>query len=700
MKKVFNSFFLVASILLASFFNSLAQKLTELEKEFLIIRAETDDTIKVNKLNKLFWNFIDADDMKNAELVLKDSKTISKTINYEKGLAQAYHCFGVWHYYNEEYGDAVENYLKSLEIKERSKENLQASATYNNLGIIFRMQDNYPQAIEYYNKSLVYDKKLNDVYGVAISYNNLGSVYIRTKQYDLALENLNKSLEIRKKINDLEGIESTFNNIGLCYETQENYQKALHFYSESLKISEKLKSDLSIAIANFNVGTAHAFLGSNDLALQYFQKAMDMSIKGDFRPLKRDCYRSMADVYLKQQQYKKSSELLLNFISLNDSILKDEDASKIHQLEARFQNVKKQKEIEELENQKKIQAVEIAQKDAIMSKQSIIRNAFIIGFLLATIAVFFIFRGYKQKQEANKLLSIQKVELAEKNKEITDSIKYAKHIQQAILPSNKLIEEYLPESFVFYRPKDVVSGDFYYFQTVNSVANSLDENNINSLIFAVADCTGHGVPGAFMSIIGNQSLKEAISTFGITQPSKILDFSNKSINQTLRQRTDTGAVSDGMDIALCRLDKENNVLEFAGAINSMYIVREAVHPTPVGHNIEVKQDFCNDKNYLIEICGDKQSIGSNDNEKVKLFTNTKFELKKNDLLYLVSDGFADQFGGPQGKKFKYKQLKNLLLEIAVLPLNKQYEAMQTAFDGWKNNLEQVDDVCVMGIKIV
>jgi hypothetical protein len=203
-----------------------------------------------------------------------------------------------------------------------------------------------------------------------------------------------------------------------------------------------------------------------------------------------------------------------------------------------------------------------------------------------------------------------------------------------------------------------------------------------------------------MSIIGNQSLKEAISTFGITQPSKILDFSNKSINQTLRQRTDNGAVSDGMDIALCRLDKKNNVLEFAGAINSMYVVREAKNAIPFGNNIEVKQDFCNDKNYLIEICGDKHSIGSNDNDTIKMFTNTKIELKKNDLLYLVSDGFADQFGGPQGKKFKYKQLKNLLLEIAVLPLNKQYEAMQTAFDNWKNNLEQVDDVCVMGIKIV
>ena len=268
-------------------------------------------------------------------------------------------------------------------------------------------------------------------------------------------------------------------------------------------------------------------------------------------------------------------------------------------------------------------------------------------------------------------VEIQKEIVDEKNREITDSINYAKRIQEAILPNQEMFKTHLPESFILYKPKDIVAGDFYWLEKFE-----------DQIIFAVADCTGHGVPGAMVSVVCHNALNRAVKEFGLIEPDKILNKTRELVIGTFEKGDQTSQVKsgdvirDGMDIALCVLNTKTNELAFAGANNGLYHL----------HN-----------NEITELIPDKQPIGKYAEERN--FTTQKISMLKGDLIYLFSDGYADQFGGPEGKKFKYKQLKELLQKNASLKLNDQLTAVNNAFEKWKGNLEQVDDVCLMGVRI-
>ncbi len=281
--------------------------------------------------------------------------------------------------------------------------------------------------------------------------------------------------------------------------------------------------------------------------------------------------------------------------------------------------------------------------------------------LCLVIYVTFIF--LKTRKSAERTINEQRSQLEHKNKEVTDSINYAQRIQKAILPSHRLIESYLPKSFVVYLPKDIVSGDFYWV-----------EKKGNKIFFAVSDCTGHGVPGAMMSVIGQNALNRVINEFGITKPSEILDKLSALVEEAFSKSGSD--VRDGMDIALCSLDTTTNKLEYAGANNPVYVYSG---------------------NDLKEIKGTKQPIGRFES-KVP-FTNHEVSLKSGDAIYLFSDGIADQFGGPDGKKYKYKRVKELLLQNNTKSHSEQKNNIITEFIKWKGQNEQIDDVCLMGIKI-
>jgi serine phosphatase RsbU (regulator of sigma subunit) len=254
--------------------------------------------------------------------------------------------------------------------------------------------------------------------------------------------------------------------------------------------------------------------------------------------------------------------------------------------------------------------------------------------------------------------------ISEKNKHITDSINYAKRIQDAILPPNDTVKELLPSAFVLFRPKDIVSGDFYWVT-----------EKAGKIFFAVVDCTGHGVPGAFVSIIGYNGLYRSVNEFGLTKPSEILDKLTELVEETFGQNNQT-QINDGMDIALCSYDRKTRQLEFSGANNPLYIISN-------GEFTEIK--------------GDKQPIGAFDHRKK--FTNHTIDLKKDDSIYIFSDGYADQFGGVMKKKFKYNQFKTMLASMTEKPMAEQREYLNSTITAWMGDLEQVDDICVIGVKV-
>jgi serine phosphatase RsbU (regulator of sigma subunit) len=267
----------------------------------------------------------------------------------------------------------------------------------------------------------------------------------------------------------------------------------------------------------------------------------------------------------------------------------------------------------------------------------------------------------KVKERTEEVVQ-KSMEIEEKNRDITASIRYAERIQRAMLPK----EDTFKETFVLFMPKDIVSGDFYWMY-----------DNGDLQFIAVVDCTGHGVPGAFMSIIGHNSLNKVVREYGYTRPSAIVDQLNIEVMKALLQRHEK-AITDGMDLALIAFNKKNFTLEFAGAFNPMYLVR---------------------KGEVIVYRGDRFPIGMTTTDEKKNFTNQLVDIQPGDMVYMCSDGYADQFGSPDVKKYKSANVKKLLSVICDLPVNEQRDRLEKEILTWKGELDQVDDILFVGTKI-
>ncbi len=337
------------------------------------------------------------------------------------------------------------------------------------------------------------------------------------------------------------------------------------------------------------------------------------------------------------------------------------------------------------------------------------------GFLTFSVAIFSIllikmrYNLTKKELIARFALAKSKQEIEEKNKEITDSINYAKRLQDALIPAIKVFQKILPNSFVLFKPKDIVSGDFYWVSPSltlpfgkgsSSPSGKMSETD-GAVLFAVADCTGHGVPGAFMSLIGLKIFNQSIKEKKVNSPAEALDFLNREVYNTVNKHANSeNIIRDGMDVALCAINFKTLMLTFAGANNPVYIVRDChVEPAETldNQNTFIYKKTENSTKCLVEIKGDKQPIGAYETQEP--FTNKEYQLKKGDMIYIFSDGFADQFGGPKGKKLKYKPFKNILIENADKSMEEQENELNTFFEKWKGNLEQIDDVCIIGVRI-
>ena len=325
--------------------------------------------------------------------------------------------------------------------------------------------------------------------------------------------------------------------------------------------------------------------------------------------------------------------------------------------------------IQLLEEQKNKDKIELRQQQLALETQSLRLNFSIIGSVLLLLLAGLLYRGYYQKKRSHKAITEQKEIIEAKNKEIIDSINYAKRIQESMLPMLSEIKKSLPESFIFYKPRNIVSGDFYWFTS-----------HEDKLIIAAADCTGHGVPGALVSMIGFNFLSQLVNELNITEPGKILDQLHIRISHALNKDQDPEArgLRDGMDIALLSIDKKNSMVSYAGAARPLCYI---------------------DDEGLKVIKGGYYSIGGIKPLTGQPFPTYNITLKKNTNFYLFSDGFADQFGGNNGKKFKVKKLQELLLSIKDKKMNEQGKEIETSFINWMGDNDQVDDVCIIGLRI-
>ena len=620
-------------------------------------------------LNTQGVSFYIRGDYANAINYYTRSLKIKEELGDKKGIASSLANIGSVYLGQGDYGKAIDYFTRSLNIREEIEDKGGIAASLNNIGIIYKDQGDYKKALEYYNRSLKILEELGNKWSIATSLNNIGVIHIEQGDFKKAIEYYTKSLNMREEIEDIDGIAMSLNNIGVIYNEQGDYVKALEYYNRSLKKSEELGDENGISQSLNSIGSVYIEEGAYHKALENCSKGLNIAQETGDVQLIKDASGNLWKLYKKLGKHKQALEMHELYIEMSDSVLSIENKEAIIQQEFKY-NYEKEAAADsvvaaEADKVKNAQlAVEKAQnkQHVLEASQQKQQKYFLYGILaLALLFGGFIFNRFRATNKQKNLIETQHHELNETHREITDSINYAKRIQSAILPQIKVVKEYLKESFILYKPKDVVAGDFYWMEQKNG-----------KVLFAAADCTGHGVPGAMVSVVCNNGLNRSVREHGLTIPGEILDKTREIVVQEFKKSEED--VKDGMDIALCSI--EGMKLQYAGAYNPLWIIRNSE---------------------IIETKANKQPIGQF--EKPEPYTTHSFDLEKGDAIYIFSDGYVDQFGGERGKKFKAKAFRELLLSIQDKAMEEQKITINETFETWKGDLEQIDDVCVIGVRV-
>jgi serine phosphatase RsbU (regulator of sigma subunit) len=712
---------------------------TKLDSLKRLLQNTPDDTAKANLLIKITKAYLyDLNDRDSMQAYSEKNLALSKKLNYKKGIAYAYNYMGIVSWGKSDLEKALDYYTKGLALMQESKELNGEASCLANIGYVHYNKGNFAIAAEYTKRAIKIKEVMNDKRGMAACYNNLGNIYQDQTNYKEALISHIKALKLRENIKDSSGMASSYiniamvfeaqnkpdealfnyqralnaasavgdkfamadalNNMGSVYKSKNNFKAALDHYNHALKLYKEsdykvgeaatyngignvylqnksykdalqyqLKSLQIYESGGFKKGSAstYNFLGDINIEMKnynqaviYYKKALDIATALNSRDIIRDSYKNLSAIYEILNDKENTIKYLKLYYEEKDSLLNKENFRQIYEINTRFETEKKEKEIELLTKDQII-------NEKTAKQQKIIRIALIVGLGLLGILLFSLFARYRFKQRANLLLEQQKKEILKQSGLITDSIDYAKTIQEAILPDAEKLASFIPDHFILYKPKATVSGDFYW----------IDKKG-DQIICAIADCTGHGVPGAFMSILGQNILENVVQRSSAVDPGSILTMLNKEI--VARFYKNEESVKHGMDIAMIMIDEKRQQVQYAGAKNSLYLVRE---------------------NSLNEMKADRFSIGTVSKEQQAItFTNNTSDLKKNDMLYLFSDGFPDQKGGPDKKKFYYQPFKELLVSISDLPLSEQKQRLDEAITQWMGGTEQIDDILVMGIR--
>jgi serine phosphatase RsbU (regulator of sigma subunit)/Tfp pilus assembly protein PilF len=671
-----------------------------------VLKNSSADTNKVKLYVKIAgrYSFVNPD--KTVEFA-RQGLQLSRELKFSKGLFKSYEKIFHGLQYSSKYPEAMPFLQKWLSDADSLKDDYQKAQCYNGMGLIQSQLGDYSKAIDFYFKAIKIDEARKDKESMASDYGNIALVYESLKKYTIALDYINKAMQIDKEIGDKKGYSNAIGNLSNLYDEMGDPEKALEYGLEFLKLEEEMKNKSNLAGMLSNIGSLYDELGEKDKALEYYKKSLVMAeelgndeiilaneinigtwhmdkkqfaiatvyfnkalgLAGQMgsKPHESECYRMLAVVYRGQNDFVKAYDYLDRYNELKDTLLNEENSKQINQMSAMYEKDKQELKIVALEKEKVL-------SEQVIEKQNNFRKVLVtVVVLIILLAVVLLF-AFVNKRKANQLLEAQNSEIQqqkevieESNKNMTDSITYAKRIQEAILPAKELKYRLFPDAFVFYHPRDIVSGDFYWFAEKEG-----------RRIIAAVDCTGHGVPGAFMSMIGIDQLNHIVLQNGITQPAEILNHLQKSIRGALKQDTnDENITKDGMDIALCTFTK--NKVEYAGANRSLVLIRK---------NKEVEVI---DANHF--------SIGGLQHGEEKTFTNHSVDISSGDCFYIFTDGFSDQFGGPKGKKFRVKNLKELLATISDKKMSEQEEILSKTLSDWKGKLEQVDDILIIGVRV-
>lgn len=682
-------------------------------------------------------------DYATATARMEEALAINRAIKSRDGISACLSSLGMIYHNQSRYEDALRIYYETLPFYETRDLFYNRGLILTNISGILRTQKDFAGAKKYALEAVAVMQHAGSASGEAIASNNAGALYMDLDKKDSALYYMERGLALKRKMNDKRSIASSLGNLSQAYERYGEFDRAVALLEESIKIQEEINDRKGIAYNAITAGNLLSKSTKPERAIDYYLKAYTISSQiGDLQTRQLAAYKC-GNEYYNNGNYKAAADYIYVYSLLRDTLYAAEKNKSMTEMRVRYESDKQEQVLKMLNQENKLKALELEkaltdryrkeQELQLLAKEKDLQQmklektemdvaarkhenelltmdkevqagrlrqskseeerlkmlnsekarqlTFVLaGGLLLIILLAVAINGYRQKRKANTLLGKQNAQIMQqkseialqkdivdtKNKEITDSISYAKRLQDAILPPEKFWKNNLPESFIFYQPKDIVAGDFYWM-----------EQHSNLLLFAAADCTGHGVPGAMVSVVCSNALNRTVNEFGITDPGKILDKVRELVIETFARSE--SEVNDGMDISLCVFDPASRKLHWAGANNPLWIVRDATSAVE-------------------EYAADKQPIGMF--SYARPFQTQAVQLERNDFLFLFSDGYADQFGGPRGKKFKYKTMQQLFLENYRKPCPEQLELIRTAFFAWKGDLEQVDDVLIMGVRIL
>lgn len=639
---------------------------------------------------------------------------LNQKIEDKAGIANCYVNLGHAYFDLGQLEKALEHYLNELSYREELGDRRAIANSYLSIGTVHNRMGVNSKAIEYFEQALAICVDLSDIRGQANCYNNIGNSYMALKEYVKAIDLYTQSLNLLEQIGDRYGISAAYTNIGNILLSTKKHDEAVKYYTKALQIKKDLGDKQGMALLYLNIATLNSSLADSETISvtqrnKYLQAALDNGNKafdiatelGMLQYISNSSF-VLFEVHKKLGNYQRSIRYAENYITTKDSLINEEKTKALTEMQTKYETEKKQQEIEK-------QKLVIEKQEIDNHRQRTQLNFTISGIVLLTLLAFLIFTGYQQKKRSNRIISEKNVMLEQANEEISaqrdqiqeqrdmvisqkefielqknkidDSIRYAQRIQSAMMPTNQILTIFFKEHFIIFRPKDVVSGDFYWATKVNDI-----------LIVSVSDCTGHGVPGAFMSMLGISFLNEIVRKKEVTTPAQVLNTLRESVIEALGQTTGWESQKDGMDISLIAIDVKSGNCQWAGAGNPIWIVR----------NESLGKEFSDPLDLVEVIKADNMTVAISN--RMSSFTNHQFKLNPGDRIYMFSDGLIDQIGGSDERKFMSKRLKQIVATTAKLSLYEQKDAIENALNKWISpvegaSYEQIDDITFLGIQV-
>ncbi len=549
--------------------------------------------------------------------------------------------------------------IESLMRVKNASDNI-SYKVFQRLSYIFMLKKDFVKSLDYANLALKVSKKTNNSHDIGWSYSRIANVLLETNDLDGAEKNYTYSIAEFQKIGDKKSKSQAINNLGLLYQKQNRLDEAEKMFLEAYIVAKEIKYFMFQVYIENELGDLYRIKKQYNKSEEFFDLAVKGEKEAGYATLSQSLFYNIHELYKEIGNFSKSVFYLEKYSTLSDSLNLINQNQRILDTETKFRTKEKEKEITFLNKENELQQAQIKKRNIILVLSGLV--ILIIGSLIVIVQ-----RARKRQVESNFILEQKNKEIEFQKKEIVSSINYAERIQRSLLASDYFLSNNLPDYFILFKPKDIVSGDFYW-------GSKLDDNNF---VLITADSTGHGVPGALMSILNISCIEKAVESEKLTEPAAILNHTRAKIIETLKKDGSADGGKDGMDASLICFDFKNSKMTYAAANNPIWIVRQ---------------------NELVELKGDKMPVGKHDKDQVP-FTQHEFELNKGDIVYTLTDGFPDQFGGPIGKKYMYKKLKETLLSISSKPLIEQKETLNSILKEWMGDAEQVDDITIIGIRI-